>query len=25
LSSGCHDNVHDVAHLGQQKFWQEAK
>ena len=25
VSSGCHDNVHDVAHLSQQKFWQEAK
>jgi cytochrome c-type protein NapC len=25
MSSGCHANVHDVANLSQQKFWQEAK
>jgi cytochrome c-type protein NapC len=25
LSSGCHENVHDQAHLSQMKFWQEPK
>ena len=23
VSSGCHSNVHDVAHLSDKKFWQE--
>jgi cytochrome c-type protein NapC len=25
ISSGCHDNVHDVTHLSELKFWQEPK
>lgn len=25
MSSGCHENIHDVAHLSQLKFWQEPK
>ena len=25
MSSGCHENVHDVAHLSQMKFWEEPK
>jgi len=25
ISSGCHQNVHDIAHLGEMKFWEQAK
>jgi cytochrome c-type protein NapC len=25
VSSGCHTNVHDVAHLSEMKFWEEPK
>jgi cytochrome c-type protein NapC len=25
LSSGCHQNVHDVAHLGEMQFWEPPK
>jgi nitrate/TMAO reductase-like tetraheme cytochrome c subunit len=25
VSSGCHGNVHNVAHLSEMKFWEEAK
>jgi cytochrome c-type protein NapC len=25
VSSGCHQSVHDVAHLGEMKFWEQPK